>query len=31
MLFDNTRWAVERLQRGAGATGDEYRRSAFHH
>jgi glutamate decarboxylase len=31
MLLDDLRWAVERLQRGAGVVGDEHSRSAFHH
>jgi glutamate decarboxylase len=31
MLLEDLRWAVERLQRGAGVLGDERGRSAFHH
>jgi glutamate decarboxylase len=31
MLLDNLRWAVERLQHGAAARGDEQHRTAFHH
>jgi len=31
MLLDDLRWAVERLQRGPGATGDMQGRRAFHH
>jgi glutamate decarboxylase len=31
MLLEDLRWAVGRLQRGAGTRGDEPNRSAFHH
>ena len=31
MLLDDLRWAVERLERGAGVLGDDHSRSAFHH
>jgi glutamate decarboxylase len=31
MLLDDLRWAIERLERGAGGGGDSHTRSAFHH